>query len=209
MNRPLIEAAERIQDKVFLGGPLKIFESAGRNQFILLLKYGLNPHSKVLDIGCGCLRGGYWLIRFLDPGRYFGIEPNMDMLEAGKQEILGDEILNTKKPRFDSNDQFDYAVFGESNFDFFLCGSIWTHAPKIQIQAMLERFSEFRSDGAVFLTSYIRTEHEKDDYMGNKWVGRSHASDQPGLIKHRLESIKEMAGEHSLTVRPLAPRIFG
>ena len=208
MNHPLIESAKRIEGEVFLGGPLRIFESAGRNQFVLLLQQGLNPHSNVLDIGCGCLRGGYWLIRFLDAGCYFGIEPNEKMLEAGKREIVGDELLSAKRPKFDCNDRFDLTAFGEVRFDFFMGGSIWTHAPKKQIRIMLERFSEFGSRDAVFLASYIRAKDEGEDYRGEEWVGKSHHSDKAGLVMHRLEALQAMAKEYSLSVRPLAPNLF-
>jgi hypothetical protein len=44
---------------MFVGGPVKDFEKLGRLQLMLLLQEGVYPHSKVLDIGCGCLRGGY------------------------------------------------------------------------------------------------------------------------------------------------------
>ena len=50
----------------FLGVPADTFEKAGKQQFIALLNEGLVPESKILDIGCGCLRTAYWLIRFLD-----------------------------------------------------------------------------------------------------------------------------------------------
>ena len=50
----------------FLGVPLEHFESGGREQLTYLLRAGLNPHSKVCDVGCGVLRAGYWLIHFLE-----------------------------------------------------------------------------------------------------------------------------------------------
>ena len=58
---------------VFLGGPPgeRSFEKIGRSQLVILLKNGLYPNSRVLDVGCGALRGGYWLINFLQPGCYF------------------------------------------------------------------------------------------------------------------------------------------
>ena len=71
----LQKKAEELSSTIFLGGPTKFIEIVGRLQLIILLKEGLYPDSKVLDIGCGCLRGGYWLIHFLNPNCYFGIEP--------------------------------------------------------------------------------------------------------------------------------------
>lgn len=67
----------------FQGVPLETFEEAGRNQFITLLELGLSPESRVIDIGCGVLRLGYWLIPFLHEGCYYGIEPAQQRVNLG------------------------------------------------------------------------------------------------------------------------------
>src|SRR5687767_8651909 len=109
----LQERAEAVPKDVFLGGPRKDFERLGRHMFVLLVKEGLLPRHKVLDIGCGSLRAGYWLIHFLDPGGYCGVEPHQKMLKAGRELILEDGLEETKRPQFTDNDQFDFSVFGE------------------------------------------------------------------------------------------------
>ena len=70
----------------FIGGPPELFDIAGDCQLGILRHFGMGSESKVLDIGCGCLRGGRKVIPELNPGCYFGIEPNKEMLEAGRQE---------------------------------------------------------------------------------------------------------------------------
>ncbi len=82
------ERAEIQGKKKFLGVPIQDFEKAGREQLIYLLKAGLSPDSTVIDLGCGVLRAGYWLIHFLNPGKYCGIEPSKERLEIGSQYIL-------------------------------------------------------------------------------------------------------------------------
>src|SRR5437016_2373816 len=72
----------------------------------MLIREGLYPSSKVLDIGCGCLRGGYWLIHFLDRACYFGIEPDREMLHKGIESLLEPGLLESKQPRFDMNGRF-------------------------------------------------------------------------------------------------------
>ena len=134
----LQKRAERLGERTFLGVPTLGFESGGREHFIYLLAAGLNPYSKVLDMGCGVLRVGYWLVHFLEPSCYCGIEPHSGRLAMGTQTILEPEILNSKRPRFDGNANFDASVFGEK-FDFFLAYSIWTHACKQQICLTLRR----------------------------------------------------------------------
>lgn len=183
---------------VFLGGPAKLFSTAGQKQLTTLLSMGLTPDSKVLDIGCGCLRGGYWLIHLLENGNYFGIEPNIEMLEAGIQILLEPGLTDLKNPTFDNNTTFDFAVFGEK-FDFFVARSIWTHASKQQIESMLDGFVSTANPRAIFLASYRRASFFKKDYQGTEWVGISHDSDKPGMVHHRFEWIQK-----ACTVRQLA-----
>ena len=186
----------------FYGVPVKNFEFAGREQLNYLLNAGLKPNSKVLDIGCGVLRAGYWLIHFLEPGCYCGIEPHQGRLETGVHTILEPEILKSKEPRFDSNPNFNTSVFGEK-FDFFLAYSIWTHASKGQIQTMLNGFVRDSNDDAAFLLTFLPSSWRHRDYNGDQWVGTSHESDVAGTIAHSLRWIKLQCKERGLTVRKL------
>src|SRR5258707_409134 len=91
----------------FLGVPLETFEHAGRSQLMALRNEGLSPESKVLDFGCGCLRIAWWLVRFLGPGCYYGIEPARKRVELGLEYLFTPEELKRKQPRFDFNPDFN------------------------------------------------------------------------------------------------------
>ena len=198
----LQQKAEMLGETIFLGVPVKDVEKGGRELLIYLLNVGLNPDSIVVDIGCGVLRGGYWLIHFLDPGCYCGIEPHAGRLEMGTRTILEPETLEVKRPRFDTNPHFDTSVFGEK-FDFFLAYSVWTHASKPQIQAMLDSFLRDSKDGGIFLTSYLPAGWRYPDYQSDKWNGTSHESDVPGCIYHSLRWIKAECNRRGLVTREL------
>ena len=192
----------------FTGGPLRYFESVGRLQLATLLREGVYPHSRVLDLGCGCLRGGYWVIHFLDRGCYFGIEPATKMLQQGVDLVLEAEVRKEKEPRFDNNDAFDMSVFGVK-FDVVLARSIWSHASKGQILAMLDSFSANSSPDAFFLTSYCRAGFwRKRDYKGDSWQGRSHQSDKPALVNHSFGWIKKQVEARGMFVRQLPDLVF-
>lgn len=199
--------AEGLAGKIFLGGPVKQFENAGRMQLVLLLREGLYPNSKVLDIGCGCLRAGYWLIHFLDPARYFGIEPNRGMVKLGISTFLEPGLLETKKPSFDYNPDFDFSVFAQ-HFDFFIARSIWTHASKPQIRTMLDGFARHSTDPGVFLASYKPASLLRPDYKGEKWVGRSHKSDRPGMVHHHFAWIQRECAQRGLNVVEIRERAY-
>jgi len=198
---------EKLSKVTFLGGPKRDFEEIGKLQIITLLEFGMKPYSKVLDIGCGCLRGGYWLIHFLNPECYFGIEPNKQMLNAGIKYLIPNKIKDIKKPHFDNNDLFNFSVFN-TKFDYFLARSIWTHSPKSSIIKMLDEFKNNSTNKAVLLTSYLKARFWKDnlDYKDNQWVGISHKSNQPGLTYHSYKWIKNECYRRGLKVKEIKKR---
>ena len=206
--KSLIDRAHELQaEGIFLGGPIELFETAGRKLLMTLLSEGIYPGSKVLDVGCGCLRGGYWLIHFLDKGCYFGIEPNRTMLEAGMRILLEPGITELKRPRLDHNSNFDFTVFNEK-FDFVVGRSIWTHASKPQIQTMLDSFVQTVNDRGMFLTSYIPPASPGSDYAGEQWVGRSHESDRPGLVSHSFGWIQSECTRRGLVAEEIRTKEF-
>jgi SAM-dependent methyltransferase len=190
---------------IFTGGPPEYFEIAGRLQLATLLREGVYPWSKVLDVGCGCLRGGYWLIHFLDRERYFGIEPHAVMLQKGIDYLLGPAVMEEKRPRFDTNDRFDFSVFNEK-FDVVIARSIWSHASKPQVQMMLDAFLANSSPEAFFMTSYYPTKFwawRKRDYTGKGWRGKSHQSTNPDQVCHSFAWITEQVKARGMFVRQL------
>lgn len=193
MNEP-----SSAQEQQFLGGPPEVFDAVGREQLAALLDFGLSPQSILLDIGCGCLRGGRWIIPLLETSHYCGIEPNTEMLAYGLKSIVDPEIIRIKQPRFDPNDRFDFSVFG-TKFTHFIARSVWTHADKAQIGAMLDGVAQCGAPDAVLLASFRPARWYKgDDYNGVGWVGRSHESDQSGMICHSFRWIASACRQRGL-----------
>ena len=193
-------AEEMMAREGFLGVPVPTFEDAGRSQLIEMLQCGLRPESKILDVGCGCLRVAYWLVRFLDMDCYHGIEPSRKRVEIGLQYLFTPDLLRAKRPRFDYNAEFNSSNFGV-RFDFFLARSIWTHASKRQIEVTLDAFLRDSNPEATFLTSYLPAESAEQDYQGDLWVGTSHESTVSGVVRHRLAWILEQCDKRHLLVR--------
>jgi SAM-dependent methyltransferase len=192
---------------IFLGGPVRHFDAVGRFTLTTLLALGLSPNHNLLDVGCGCLRIGYWLIHLLDQGRYAGLEPNTKMLQTGLDVFLSAETVESKRPKFASNDDFDFSVFDVS-FDFVLARSIWTHAAPRQIETMLDGFVHCSNPRGLFLTSYLPAIHDEDHYRGAEWVGRSHNSNEGGVVRYKFDWIRDLCAAHDLLVRELDNKLL-
>jgi hypothetical protein len=120
------------------------------------------------------------------------------MFDAGFNVVLEPGLAETKRPRFSHNSDFNFGVFGES-FDFLVARSIWTHASKQQICAMLDGFVRHGSRDGVFLTSRIRTRYfKKRDYKGGSWVGKSHESTTQGTVAHKRRWIQNECSRRGL-----------
>jgi hypothetical protein len=61
-----------------------LWDEIGVLQFDFLRQQGLLPQHKLMDIGCGALRCGIPIIRYLDEGNYYGLDINASLIEAGQ-----------------------------------------------------------------------------------------------------------------------------
>jgi hypothetical protein len=214
MRGPLQARADKLGATMWLGGLTADFERDGRMQLSMLLRVGLSPGSTVVEVGCGALRAGYWLIHFLDTERYHGIEPNREMVDSARAALLEPGLEELKRPRFAYNDDFDLGVFRVAP-DFVLARSIWSHASKGQIAAMLDSFAAVAAPQAMMMTSYhpaSRLPWRRHDYTGDDWIGRG--PDQMGreyrsVVAHRFGWIDAQCGQRKLTVRETPDDRFG
>lgn len=107
------------------GGQPEMWHHIGKMQYHYLISHGLESHHKFLDIGCGSLRLGQWIIPMLDEGNYYGLDGTEKLIELGiKKEMLHD-IVDIKKPHFSFNHEFDFSFI--DSFDFAIAQSVFTH----------------------------------------------------------------------------------
>ncbi|HEY3402069.1 MAG TPA: class I SAM-dependent methyltransferase [Ohtaekwangia sp.] len=81
---------------ILVGLP-KAYEQKQKFQIDFLKHVGLLPTHSFIDIGCGVLRGGIPVIRFLNTGNYVGLDVNQEALQIAKEE-LKNQSLEDKAP---------------------------------------------------------------------------------------------------------------
>jgi len=68
------------EHRSFIGG---MWNEIGTLQFEYLKSKGLKPAHKLLDVGCGSLRGGVHFVSYLNSHNYYGFDLNASLIEAG------------------------------------------------------------------------------------------------------------------------------
>jgi len=168
-------------------GPQEKYDLIGAMQFNLLTFFGLRETHKLLDIGCGSLRGGRLFIPYLLAGNYYGIEPNDWLIREGIKNNVGRDLCKTKQPSFNNNNEFDLSIFGDK-FDFILAQSIFSHSSEYLIRKCLFEAKNVMDQCSIFLATYIDGE---TNYLGSGWV-------YPGCVKYTFEKIRSLAIEQGL-----------
>ena len=133
-----------------------LWDDIGQLQFEYLVSAGLLPEHRLIDIGCGCLRGGVHFVRYLAPGNYVGVDRNNSLLDAGYNIELAEVGLQDRLPRENliCVENFDFARTG-GNFDFALAHSVFTHLPSNHIRRCLTRLAEVMRVGGVFFATFF------------------------------------------------------
>ena len=141
-----------------------LWDEIGRLQFDYLVREGLKPHHRLLDVGCGCFRGGVHFLKYLDAGHYYGLDADASIIEAGFAEELEAEGLLPKLPRENVVVEagFDASRFGVL-FDFALAQSVFTHISANDIRLCLARLARNMRPGGVLFATFFECppEHEE------------------------------------------------
>lgn len=180
-------------------------EVSGKLQADILFQAGLKPESHVLEIGCGCLSAGAFLIRFLEPGHYVGIDPNAWLRETAFALPQNRNLRAEKKPEFLGNMEFDASELGRK-FDFMLSHSILSHASASQLPLFLNNTAKVLAPSGRIFASLILAEGneygnpgspDKHDTNDKDWV-------YPGVSCFTRATVDRLASDAGLkaTYRP-------
>ncbi|MFQ5999445.1 MAG: class I SAM-dependent methyltransferase [Candidatus Bathyarchaeia archaeon] len=176
----------KIDPKRAVGG---MWEEIGKLQFGFLLKNGLMPNHKLLDLGCGSLRGGIYFIRYLDRGNYFGMDISEEILKAAKK-ILRENFLEDKNPTLIHNTDLSFKELQGKKFDYIIAQSVFTHMPLCDIKECFQNVGRIlKKDGVFFATFY--------ESLAIKTTTRGLAFHYP------LKILTKLANEYNLKIEKL------
>jgi len=132
----------------------------GELQFKYMVNQGLQQHHKLLDVGCGSLRGGIHFINYLHEGNYYGMDADDDLVDCAHREIK-ECGLTGKNPTIVRRSNFDFTVY-DTEFDYALAVSVFTHLNLNDIIKCLIRMEKALKCGGVFYATFFEAESKRD-----------------------------------------------
>ena len=170
-----------------------LWEEIGSLQFRFLLDHGLKPSDRLLDVGCGCFRGGVYFIEYLEAGNYYGIDVNSSLLHAGYNIELRKRGLQWKVPRTNilQDGEFSVERFGVV-FDYAIAISVFTHLPIDLINLCLNKVANVMKPGGRFFATFfeVPNDHSLDTPFTHMPGGVTTYHDRDPY-HYRLDSIEQ------------------
>ena len=175
---PSIREQHRLDSLI---GPIGYWKEIQAYQLKFLVRMGMKPHQSLLDIGCGPLSGRLAFIRYLDSGKYFGLDVNGDsIVEAHKQ--VQKHGLSLKKPTLICCSDFGREALSGRHFDFVWASQILYHLTEDQIRSLLSQLGRCMTERSRFFGDIIGHHHHVKP--NSHWRGFSfHLHDSATLSK--------------------------
>ncbi|MGV9596915.1 class I SAM-dependent methyltransferase [Streptosporangium sandarakinum] len=156
----------------------------GQMQFDYLVRHGLAPGHRMLEIGCGNLRAGRLFIGHLDTGDYYGVDISPDILFAA-QDVVADYGLREKLPHLAVIRDMRFEFLPDGMFDVVHAHSVFSHSPPEVIEECFEHIGRIMKPDGWFDFTFDRTEGQEHQVLGEDFY-------------YRTETLVALAEKHGL-----------
>lgn len=173
-HRMMLKVTTRPSTRHALVGLPHLWAMKRRFQFEFLISHGLQREHRLLDIGCGTLRGGIPLIEYLKPGHYVGVEARAAVLEEGRKE-LAEAGLEHKHPLL-IHAANPAQVELEVPVDVAWAFSVLFHMPDEVVRACLGLIAGGLTECGEFYANVILGDRHEDQWQGFPVVSRPRES---------------------------------
>jgi SAM-dependent methyltransferase len=133
-------------------------------QMEFLQRMGLSPDHRLLDLGCGTLRGGLPLIGFLAAHHYTGIDVRAEVIEEARRE-LAETGLRQRHPRIEHVGGLEGLDLDET-YDYVWAFSLLMHLEDPELDVAFAFTARHLTPDGVFYANV----HLGDGQLGS-WSG--------------------------------------
>jgi ubiquinone/menaquinone biosynthesis C-methylase UbiE len=162
----------------------------GQMQFDYLIKHGLKPDMRMLEIGCGNLRAGRLFVDYLDSGNYYGTDISPDILLAAQRTVV-EYGLQRKLPYLSLVDDLKLDFLPDGHFNVVHAHSVFSHSPLSVIEECLSHVGRIMAPGGMFDFTFDRTEGSEHQVLREDFY-------------YRTETLTDLARSYGLEAQYMA-----
>ena len=127
------------------------------------------PDHRVIEYGCGSLRVGAHFIRYLEPEKYYGVDVVDGFYEIG-QTLIGEALLNEKRPRFDVISDATVGNLARFSADFIYSSSVCYHVHPNEIGFYFAALEKITAKPGAILMFDVKLTDEPTRYRSLSWA---------------------------------------
>jgi cyclopropane fatty-acyl-phospholipid synthase-like methyltransferase len=165
-----------MQTRHTLVGPADLWARKRDFQFEFLTTHGLRPEHRLLDIGCGTLRGGIPLIDYLETGHYFGVDARAEVLEEARKELAESGLAHKRPVLIHAGDPKEIRL--ETSFHRAWAFSVLIHMHDEVVSAYLALAADALTEDGKFYANVMLGERPESQWQGFPVLSRSRESYQ-------------------------------
>jgi Cyclopropane fatty acid synthase and related methyltransferases len=150
----------------------------GFRQFEFLKSVGLLPSHRLLDYGCAHLATARWLVPYLSPGNYVGMDVSRLVAARGVDRLSTLGIQRNRYHLLHAHDESLDELRG-FEFDFIFEFSVFQYMSKRQFRAVMPVLTRSLAQSGVICLTISTSENEK-------------AVTDKGMHHHTLEAVREL-----------------
>ena len=155
-------------------------------QIDFLRGQGLRTSHRVLDIGCGSLRGGAALIAYLEPGGYSGIDVRESVLVEARQELRREKLLDKRPELVVATDLA--ALDLKRRFDVLWAFSVLFHLADPILDACFVMAARHLKPEGIFFANVIAGNGAPGEWQGFPVAARTLETYQALALRHGLHT---------------------
>ncbi len=153
------------------------------------LEVGLQHNNNVLEIGCGYLRLGEFLIEYLKKGNYYGCDISENIIKFSLEKIKK-KNMQYKNPTIWQIKDLKFSNLKPNFFDCAFAHSVFTHIPLNEIDEIMLAMKRLLKPGGCFYASF---------YIGNKYTIKKLFSDVS--YHYPITEIANMCSKYNLKIK--------
>lgn len=152
---------------------------------------GIKPDHDFLDFGCGYGRVGVPLMRYLDEGKYVGVDLSAERVRMAK-EYVESEGLTSRKPEFHVAQKDNSVAFLEDRkFDCIWLFSVFSHMPFADVEAVLRELKPHLKPDGVLIANYGFSDRIHKTNISAFWVSVEDMQEMVSRLGYKYDQIEE------------------